>query len=141
MDILIDLNHDNEEIYIKPLNATDDDSDSPFFKQEVWANYHMKPVSQSLFENQIKDATLQICSTEYESDPRPRLFDLNSGMNILLDSGAAVSIWPQRCFQNTTVDNSKCLQAVNGAKIKTHGSRYLKIRQSGITCKSFFLSS
>ena len=59
---------------------------------------------------------------------RPRFVDANSGLSILLDTGAQVSLWPRRSFRDAIYDPSKKLQAVNGTRISTYGHRNVTIR-------------
>ena len=56
--------------------------------------------------------------------------DNNSGLSILLDTGASVSIWPKnwRHFKNLPHDPNKNLQAVNGNRIRTFGTHSVKIQ-------------
>ena len=111
-DILIDFDINNE-IYIDHSNDHTSEN-SPLFKQDVtWgADYICKPVCQVDFENNVKSEIEKICSAQPETgDKRPRLKDLNSGHQILVDSGAACSIWPASDFKNLTPDPTKFLKA------------------------------
>ena len=61
-------------------------------------------------------------------DPRPRVYDANSKAWYLVDSGAAVSILPQKWYTRTTPDRGRALQAVNGTRIATYGVRHAQLR-------------
>ena len=57
-------------------------------------------------------------------DIRPRIFDQTTGTWLLLDSGAAVSVFPKtKCKKPPPEDQSRHLQAVNGSRIRTFGNR------------------
>ena len=64
-----------------------------------------------------------------DHDFRPRIKDLNSGLYLLLDTGAALSVFPRsHCKGNLTQDVDKGLVAINGSKIPT--ATYLIIDHS-----------
>ena len=79
----------------------------------------MKPQCQDIFEYEVKQALESVCSTEYNDDVRPKLLDLNTGLNILVDTGASRSIWPRAHFKNAKQDPTTFLRAVNGGPIIT----------------------
>ena len=56
------------------------------------------------------------------------MLDRQSGLSVLLDTGACCSIWPRKKFANVTLDENKKLQAVNGTRINTYGNRVIKIK-------------
>ena len=92
-------------------------------------------MAQTTWDDKVKVAMVAAAEidVDYESDPtltsdlRPRLFDYNSGRWLLVDSGAAVSVYPRSAFPNAPKDPDKVLQAVNGAKIATYGQRAVKV--------------
>ena len=53
--------------------------------------------------------------------------DQNSGLSILVDTGACCNIWPRRYFPKLSVDPHKKLQAVNGSTIQTFGEEVIEI--------------
>merc|ERR1712012_722941 len=61
-------------------------------------------------------------------DLRPRFLDANSGLSILIDTGAQISLWPRNKFKDATYDPTRKLQAVNGTRISTYGQRDVLIR-------------
>ena len=67
-------------------------------------------------------------------DLRPRIYDLNSGRSILLDSGASCSIWPVHMLShlNLAPDPTRKLKAVNGQTIETYGKWQIKIRPQNV---------
>ena len=67
------------------------------------------------------------------SDQRPRFIDSNSKLSILLDTGAQVSLWPRKKFDDATYDPSKKLQAVNGTRISTYDTRQITIKHPNAT--------
>ena len=121
-DILIEFDHSNEKIYYDNVDANSDYAH--IFKDGIkWGGqYHRKPECQEIYEYEVKSALENICAAEYKDDVRPKLYDLNSKETILIDSGAAVSIWPRRQFSNVTADPTTFLKAVNGSKLKTYGT-------------------
>ena len=54
-----------------------------------------------------------------QGDRRPLIKDTNLGKWILVDSGAAVTIWPVTEAAKAKPDSSLVLRAVNGEKIRT----------------------
>ena len=94
--------------------------------------YHRKPLCQVDFEKQVRGAVYSICAgagpAAVKPDLRPRLLDRASGLSVLLDTGACVSIWPRNKFRNVKLDPNKHLQAVNGTRIPTYGDKVIKIK-------------
>ena len=107
-------------------------SDIPILsRQGSWGIYEYKPICQTQWENQIRSEIAKISHpTPSKTDLRPRLVDTTTGMSILVDSGACISIWPKnsRQFSNLAPDTERHLQAVNGTRIRTFGSHYLTIK-------------
>ena len=57
-------------------------------------------------------------------DRRPRIYDTSAAAWALLDSGAAVTVFPRaKCKKPPPSDNHRHLQAINGTTIKTYGTR------------------
>ena len=61
-------------------------------------------------------------------DRRPRIKDHNSGLHFLIDSGAAISIFPKAKCPNAKKDKSGGLSAVNGSKLDTFGTKTVHLR-------------
>ena len=62
-------------------------------------------------------AMLQVAELQSkQSDFRPKVFDKNTNKLILIDTGAAISVTPNR-NPNAVPDYSKKLHAVNGTRI------------------------
>ena len=66
--------------------------------------------------------------TGEKRDLRPRVLDRQSGLSVLLDSGAGCSLLPKDKVPDTIMDPNKHLMAVNGSKIPTYGTRLIKIQ-------------
>ena len=108
---------------------------SPQVKQEVemWGEYEFKPVAQIAWDNLVAVATAEIIKIdEFEAiktiDVRPRLYDLHSKSWLLLDTGAACSVYPKSLFPTAQLDTKKALKAVNGTTINTYGNETVTIR-------------
>ena len=139
IELLIDLTDDTENTEkLYTVNSTFFGAkNSDFLHSESsrgkWGPYTQKPVAQVQWDQQVRQAAMNICSasdnnTKY--DLRPRLFDNKSGLSILLDSGACCSIWPKTHFPDAQLDPNRRLQAVNGTHISTYGERFIKIQPS-----------
>ena len=102
----------------------------PSVKQVIWGEYGDKPVSQIYWDDLVTAAAQQIAETEEieSQDVRPRVKDLNSGQFLLVDTGAQISVWPKSLCPEAKLDESKGLQAVNGSKMPTYGTKTVKIR-------------
>ena len=103
---------------------------SPSVKQVVWGVYDRKPVSQWHWESMVSKACklANIASTVASTDMRPRIKDRNSGARILIDTGAAISVWPKDKCGSSTLDATSALRAVNGTTISTFGVQTMPIR-------------
>ena len=138
--MLIDLNEDDNKhdtIYFN--NDVHNLSDSSTFpsrhyrEEETWNCYPFKPVAQQCWEDRVAVAAAEAAKVENEppgltEDLRPRVYDYNARDWLLLDSGAAVSCYPHTAFPGAALDTTKRLQAVNGAEIKTFGTRWIKLK-------------
>ena len=82
---------------------------------------------------EVSKVEVASAGSKAKDDLRPRIFDLNSGRPILLDSGASVSIWPVHMLRhlNLAPDPTRKLKAVNGETIETFGKWQIKIRPQG----------
>ena len=103
---LIDVDDNSENIYID--SNEHDHSDNPLFKQALreqfqWGVYAFKPVPQHEFDVMVSKAASaasnvdvwpQVAAASGQYDIRPRIFDKNSKKWCLLDSGAAVTVYP-----------------------------------------------
>ena len=54
------------------------------------------------------------------------MIDKKQGVDILIDTGAGISVWPRSKFTSAVWDPGKTLVAVNGSAIKTYGQRNIK---------------
>ena len=64
------------------------------------------------------------------SDMRPHVRDKRSDLWIMLDSGAAISIWPRRFYPELPRAQTS-LVAVNGTKIATYGTKDVSLDLEG----------
>ena len=123
----IDDNDETEKIHIT-LNAENNSDSIPFVKSG-WGSYEYKPQAQRHWDQLVRHAVAEVKSDGVpKSDMRPRFIDATSGVSILLDTGAQISLWPKHKFKDAIYDPSKKLQAVNGTRISTYGTRLVKIR-------------
>ena len=89
---------------------------------------------------------LQVHQVQETSPSSPRslcLFDHNSGLDFLVDSGADVSAFPMSALRASipVETSSTSLQAANGTSIPTRGRATLKLRFQGLnTAHDFFLA-
>ena len=60
-------------------------------------------------------------------DIRPKVYDQKSCQWILLDTGAATSVFPQNQFPTAKQDEKRVLRAVNGSKIATYGTKQVQL--------------
>ena len=104
-------------------------SEVPKFRQGNWGYYESKPICQIDWERMVKRDISAMDLPTNPKDKRPKLLDQNSGLTILIDSGASASIWPKyyKPFQNLPPDKTRHLQAVNGTKIQTYGAKTMQI--------------
>ena len=110
---LIDIEYDqmkSDKIYSD--FTSNEFGDSLDVKQLIWGTYHVKPVSQEIFEVEVRKAAKSVVANQ-KSDFRPRIKDLNTGMYYLIDTGACVSVFPKSQCPEAKLDQSKGLQAVN----------------------------
>ena len=86
---LIDYNCDDVDSKIYTDFQSFEFGNMPTVNQLFWGEYHAKPLAQTYFEQLTKQA-IEIASTVHiDSDYRPRIKDLNSGLLMLVDTGAA----------------------------------------------------
>ena len=133
------LNHNTSDVSHSSRVFREEDLDEP------WGVYPFKPVAQTDWCTRVSSACVAAAEVEVDHDPaltsdlRPRVFDHNARTWLLLDIGAAVSCYPASAFPGAKADPSKVLQAVNGAKIPTFGSRKIKINLGGRTYTHDFI--
>ena len=58
------------------------------------------------------------------------MYDKVEGLWLLLDTGAAVCVWPKKNFPRAKLDRSVTLQAVNKSRFQTYGTQEIVIRIS-----------
>ena len=63
----------------------------------------------------------ELFASKCETDIRPRILDNDSGIWMLIDSGAMISVVPRANYPNSVVDYRMQLEAVNGSKFDTYG--------------------
>ena len=99
-------------------------------KQLLWGSYKKKPVAQIDLDHLVIKACQEIASNTDTADHdfRPRIKDLNSGICFLIDTGAALSVFPKSDDHSEPMDENKGLQAINGTKIPTFGTKTIKVR-------------
>ena len=56
-------------------------------------------------------------------DIRPKMFDKAAGLWLLIDTGAAVCVWPKKRFPQAQVDTTVKLQALNKSRFQTYGTQ------------------
>ena len=72
-----------------------------------------------------------------DRDRRPHLVDSKTGVSMLLDTGAAVSVFPR---SNSDIrDQSSHLQAINGTKIDTFGTKIIPVTINNKTFSQKFI--
>ena len=124
-----------ETIYTDNDHDTDlklsDDSLSPD-KSAKWGEYQVKPVSQETWEGLVKTTIAEITAEKpvlhRNYDLRPYVKDKLTNTWLLVDSGAAVSVWPSSKCDNPIMDPNVKLHAVNNSKIDTFGSKTVKLQ-------------
>ena len=93
-----------EKIHVH-LNATQHSDYIPFIKEGQWGEYYKKPKAQKVWESQVRAAVAEIQHNKvHKDDLRPRFVESTSGLSVLLDTGAQVSLWPKRNFNNAVLD-------------------------------------
>ena len=65
---------------------------------------------------------------EGNEDSRPRLLDPSANKWMLVDTCAQVSVWPRGDYKDATINKGLALQAVNGTRIPTFGTRARQIK-------------
>ena len=82
------------------------------------------------FDRMVVKACKNISASDNlgDHDFRPRVKDLNSGIEFLIDTGAATSVFPKHLTKHAKMDQTGGLQAINGAKIPSFGRKTMKIR-------------
>ena len=128
IDTLVDIDSDynSDEIHIDV--TSNEFGDTPV-KQVLWGEYNRKPVAQELWDLQVAAA-----ASEAASDFRPKIKDFISGKLILIDTGAAKSVWPRTDYPGAIKDTHKALKAVNGTFLPTYGTVHRDIK----LCKKTF---
>ena len=94
--MLIDISDHStniENIHTTVTEAFPADS-IPIVRREQWGEYLYKPRAQSLWDKQVREAVAEIQHERTKSDLRPRFVDATSGLSVLLDTGAQVSLCP-----------------------------------------------
>ena len=124
-------------------NFREDDIDNNL-DSDQWSVYPFKPVAQTSWDDLVKTACVAAAKVDVPDpaltpDLRPRVYDHNAKMWLLLDTGAAISCYPRSAFPNAKPDPTRLLQAVNGAKVETYGSRQVKIDLGGRTYTHTFV--
>ena len=97
-----------EKIHVN-LNAYQQSDYIPIIKKGQWGEYSTKPKAQCDWDKQVRGAIAEI-QTEHvnnvKDDMRPRFLDSTSGLSVLLDTGAQVSLWQKgnlktQCWTHT----------------------------------------
>ena len=116
-------------------------------KQGPWGIHAFKPIQQERWEEAVAKEVENLimakvedyypymthvpevakCDTNNE-DCRPRLYDKATKQWVLIDSCAQVSVWPKQGYTDAKLDNKLALQAVNGTRIPTYGTRTRQIK-------------
>ena len=127
----MDLHESAEKIYTD-FNFTDFStssfSENPLNKQGLWGVYNHQPVAQTQWSKMVEVAAAQAAEVKSDcsTDVRPHVYDRRSKQWLMLDSGAAVSIWPKRLLPEA-MPTTNALRAVNGTKISTFGNKNVTI--------------
>ena len=102
-----------------------------------WGIYPFKPKYQKLWEQEVRHAVAELkCDKVPKADLRPRLLDANSGLSILLDTGAQVSVWPRNKFADAAYDPTHCCNSDRLTRPKV--AKYISIVFLN-TCWTFLL--
>ena len=129
---LIDLNFDDDDdgdkIYVDFMSH--ELGTIPPVQQLLWGDYIMKPKAQTAWDKNVRKACQEIAATQDlgDHDFQPRVKDLNTGMFMLIDTGASVSVFPRTHSPTAQFDPHTGLKAINGTKIATYGTKSVKIR-------------
>ena len=124
---LIDIDNDSnsEKIYTDFCN---NEFGMPQVKQLFWGQYQSRPVAQDYWNKQVAQAAAVAAAKDDKQDIRPRVKDLISGRHMLVDTGAACSVFPLSERPDSKIDHCTGLQAINGSNIPTYGQQDIKIR-------------
>ena len=93
----------NEKIYADFSFLSNSDSDNLSSNRDLWGEYEHQPLCQIQWSKQVEIAAIAAVkspdpSPVEHSDMRPHVRDKRSDLWIMLDSGAAISIWPRRFY-------------------------------------------
>ena len=125
----------NEKIYADFSFLSNSDSENPSTNRELWGEYQQQPLCQIEWSRQVEIAAIAAANTPDprppdKSDMRPHVRDRRSDLWIMLDSGAAISIWPGRSYPDLPRPQTS-LVAVNGTRIDTYGTRDISLDLEG----------
>ena len=132
IDNLIDIN-DSSSPSINPFisslyaDFSSHEFGSPEIKQ-VWGEYTKKPVAQEIWEFKVRTTAIKLAAEQKKADLRPHIRDKNTGRLVLLDTGAAVSVWPQADYPDSFLDSDHGLTAANRSVITSYGKKSIPIR-------------
>ena len=113
--------------------------------QQVWGVHESKPEQQTKFEKQLQESLdsvaeyspymkeLDIISEleDSELDDRPRVFDGELKLWVLVDTGASVSVLPYKMsplYKGQEPECHRALEAVNGTRLRTYGHEVAKVQ-------------
>ena len=87
-------------------------------------------MAQVEWDSQVAKAVTEIFAVTAK-DVRPTVFDKVSKQWVLVDTGAACSVFPKAYYPHAVKDPTHVLKAVNGEKIATYGKRRVEFNFGG----------
>ena len=125
----------NEKIYADFSFLSNSVSETPSTNREPWGEYQQQPLCQIEWTKQVQVAAIAAANTPDprppdKTDMRPHVRDRRSRLWVMLDSGAAISIWPRREYPDLPQAQSS-LVAVNGSRISTFGTKDISLDLEG----------
>ena len=150
--MLNDANDDGKEKIYTDFNfdleaeSESPSSEDPPVKQGPWGVYAVKPLRQNQWESAVKNEidkmveqrveeywpymthVPEVAKVDTNEDSRPRLYCPVAKKWMLVDTCAQVSVWPKTDYEDATIDRNLALQAVNGTRIPTFGTRIRQIK-------------
>ena len=120
----------NEKIYADFSFLSNSVSEYPSTNRETWGGFQQVKWPDQVPISAIAAATTQDPRPPDRTDMRPHVKDRRSKLWIMLDSGAAISIWPRSQYPQLPPSHSS-LVAVNGSRISTFGTKDIHLDIEG----------
>ena len=160
LDLLDDEDYDSNRIYTDfnfEVDVENSESLAPV-GQSQWGIHEVKPIAQvrweALIANEVDTmvtqntqdyypymqlADVQVGASSSKEDIRPKLYDPSSRRWMLVDTGAAVSVWPRADYPQSNFDPSLALEAVNKTRIPTFGKMDRQVKMGRKAFKQEFI--